>query len=63
MNLELLAAHAEPVIRGVSAKSVDNYCQLMRWYGERSVANDVGFQRLFAYFYRMTRKGLTGDAF
>ena len=61
MNVELLAAHAEPVIRGVSAKSVDNYCRLMRWYGERNVADDVAFQRLFAYFYRMTRLGLTGE--
>ena len=61
MNVELLAAHAEPVVRGVSAKSVANYCRLMRWYGERSVADDVEFQRLFAYFYGINGKGLTGE--
>lgn len=59
MDLDRLLAHAEPVVSGVTAKSVENYCRIGSRYGAGPVADDDEFQRFFAYFYRMTRRGLT----
>lgn len=61
MDLDLLVASSERVIAGVTQKSVANYLRIMRRYGEGGVADDADFQRFYAYFYRMTRRGLTAD--
>jgi hypothetical protein len=61
MDLSALMTDQDAIIRAVSEKSVTHYRDLMSWFDATNAADDEAFQRRFAYFYRMNRRGLTPE--
>lgn len=61
MDLSTLTADKDAIIRAISEKSVTHYRDLMSWFDGTNAADDEAFQKRFAYFYRMNRRGLTAE--